>query len=246
MLLALLTDIHGNREALDACLAHAVEMGAGRYLFLGDYVGYGADPAYVVDVVSGYVRRGAVALIGNHDAAVDIPDPRMNLIAQAAIDWTREQLDQAQRAFLARLPLTHQEGERLFVHASAAAPHEWAYVTDQREASRSFRATPSRVIVCGHVHVPAIYCLARDGVIDDFTPVGGAPIALAPDRRWLAVLGAVGQPRDYNPAACYGLLDEERNELTFVRVPYDIDAAAQKILEAGLPPPLAARLRQGW
>ena len=119
MLVALLTDIHGNREALDACLEHARRIGAARFVFLGDYVGYGADPSYVVDTVSGMVEEGAVALLGNHDEAIASPSENMNALARAAIDWTRGRLDAAQGAFLRTLPLFRQEGERLFVHASA-------------------------------------------------------------------------------------------------------------------------------
>src|SRR5215204_2611138 len=112
MLVALLTDIHGNREALDACLADARRMGPARFVFLGDYVGYGADPSYVVDTVSGMVEEGAVALLGNHDEAIASPSENMNALACAAIDWTRGRLDAAQGAFLRTLPLFRQEGER--------------------------------------------------------------------------------------------------------------------------------------
>jgi diadenosine tetraphosphatase ApaH/serine/threonine PP2A family protein phosphatase len=88
--------------------------------------------------------------------------------------------------------------------------------------------------------------MAANGLLDEFTPTGGIAIPLASEHRWLAVLGAVGQPRDGNPEACYALLDDKRNELTYLRVSYDAAAAAQKIVDAGLPPRLAARLLQGW
>ena len=246
MLTALLTDIHANREALDACLAHAERMAAGRYIFLGDYVGYGADPGYVVDLVQDHVARGAIALRGNHDEAVIGSSERMNHMARAAIAWTRGELNERQRRFLADLPLAQEEGERLFVHANAAAPERWGYVTDRLEAARSLAATRCRVVVCGHVHVPAVYHMTPNGLLGEFTPLDGTPIPLLPERRWLAVLGAVGQPRDRNPAACYALLDEDKDELTYLRVAYDVMAAAAKILDAGLPPPLAARLVKGW
>jgi diadenosine tetraphosphatase ApaH/serine/threonine PP2A family protein phosphatase len=246
VLTALFADIHANREALDACLAHAERIAPDRYIFLGDYVGYGADPSYVLDLVQDYVARGAVALRGNHDEAVVGSTAGMNDLASAAIAWTRGELNEAQRCFLAELPLTKQEGEHLFVHANAAAPERWGYVTDRLEAARSLAATRCHSIFCGHLHVPGVYYMASNGALGEFTPVDGTPIPLLSDRRWLAVLGAVGQPRDRNPSACYALLEEHKGELTYVRVAYDVMTAAAKILDAGLPPPLAARLVKGW
>jgi diadenosine tetraphosphatase ApaH/serine/threonine PP2A family protein phosphatase len=246
VLIALLTDIHANREALDACLAHAERIGADRYVFLGDYVGYGADPGYAADLVQDYVARGAVALRGNHDDAVVGSSARMNDMARAAIAWTRGELNERQRGFLAGLPFTHEEGGRLFVHANAAAPQGWGYVSDRLEAARSLAATGCQSVFCGHLHVPGVYHMAPNGSVGAFTPVPDTSIALLPERRWLAVLGAVGQPRDQDPRACYALLDEDRGELSYVRVAYDVAAAARKIVDAGLPPPLAARLLKGW
>jgi diadenosine tetraphosphatase ApaH/serine/threonine PP2A family protein phosphatase len=246
VLIALVTDIHGNREALDACLAHAERARPDRYVFLGDYVGYGADPGYVVDLVQDYVSHGAIALRGNHDDAVNGSAARMNEAAREAIEWTRVRLDQRQRRWLADLPLMHEEGGCLFVHANAVAPQGWGYITNRLEAARSLMATSCRCVFCGHLHVPGVYHMTADGRIGDFVPVPGAAVTLLPQRRWLAVLGAVGQPRDHNPDACYALLDDEGNTLTYVRVRYDAAAAAEKILDAGLPPSLAARLLQGW
>jgi diadenosine tetraphosphatase ApaH/serine/threonine PP2A family protein phosphatase len=245
VLLALLTDIHANREALDACLAHAARMKPDRYIFLGDLVGYGADPGYVTDVVKAFVAHGAVALKGNHDEAVVGSTAGMNETAREAIRWTRTQVDERQRQFLAGLPLSHEEGDRLFVHASAFAPDRWGYVTDEFEAAKSFAATRCRCTFCGHLHVPAVYHVALTGWCGAFTPVPEAAIPLLPQRRWLAVLGAVGQPRDRNPDACYALLDERNDQLTYYRVPYDVESAARKVREAGLPISLSARLLAG-
>lgn len=245
MLIAFLTDIHGNREALAACLVHAARMQAERYVFLGDYVGYGADPGWVVDAVRSYVEGGAVALRGNHDEAALGPDEGMNADARIAIRWTRTMLDDGQRAFLASLPLRAEDGERLYVHANAYAPGGWGYILGPMEAERSLRRTPCRITVCGHVHAPALYHMAPGKPASQFTPVAGAAVPLLAQRRWLAVIGSVGQPRDGNPAACYALYDDERCMLTYVRVPYDVETAAQKILAAGLPMRLAARLFLG-
>ena len=157
MLIALLSDIHANREALAACLAHAEQSKAERYIFLGDYVGYGADPGWVVDCVAAHVARGATALLGNHDAAVLSPSERMNAIAEEAVAWTRTQLDAEQSAFLRDLPARVEEHDRLFVHANPWAPTGWDYVSGRETAARAFQTTSCRQIFCGHVHKPALY-----------------------------------------------------------------------------------------
>ena len=244
-MIALLADIHGNREALTACLADAERRNADRFIFLGDLVGYGADPGWVVDRVMEYASRGAVVLQGNHDAAAAGAPESMNETAAAAIMWTRAQLSATQRDFLKNVPLTAEDGDRLFVHASADEPAAWHYILDSRGARRSLEATSARQTFCGHVHVPMLYHLSLTAKLFEFVPTAGTAIPLVGSRRWLAVLGAVGQPRDRNPAACYGLLDETQNTLSYLRVPYDIATAARKIREAGLPPALADRLERG-
>jgi diadenosine tetraphosphatase ApaH/serine/threonine PP2A family protein phosphatase len=243
MLTALLADIHANREAFSACLAHAQACGAQRYVFLGDYVGYGADPGWAVDTVMAYVDAGAIAVLGNHDAAVQDPNEDLNETARIALAWTRDQLTDRQRNFLKVLPLIAEIGDRLFVHASACSPASWDYVTGPEAASRSFAATRCRVTFCGHVHVPELYHVSMTGKIGAFTPVSGTAIPLTPQRRWLAVLGSVGQPRDGIAAASYAQMDDDR--LTYVRVPYDVESAAAKVRDAGLPAVLSLRLLNG-
>jgi diadenosine tetraphosphatase ApaH/serine/threonine PP2A family protein phosphatase len=245
-MIALLADIHSNREALTACLADAARRNADRYVFLGDLVGYGADPGWVVDRVMDYAGRGAVAVLGNHDAAAAGADGSMNDTAQQAIEWTRRQLSETQRSFLEKLPLSVEDGARLYVHASANESGRWHYVLDSAGARASLEATAAQQTFCGHVHVPALYHVSLTGKLIEFTPTAATPIPLLRGRHWLAVLGAVGQPRDRNPAACYALLDETQNALTYIRVPYDIASAARKIREAGLPGSLATRIERGY
>jgi diadenosine tetraphosphatase ApaH/serine/threonine PP2A family protein phosphatase len=245
MLTAIFADIHGNREAFSACLAHARAAGAGRIVLLGDYVGYGADPEWCLNKVMDLTRDGAIAVKGNHDDAMDTPDPDMNPVAQAAIAWTRPLIDAAQREFLRGLPMQATEADRLFVHANSWAPTEWDYVRNEREAERCLNYARQRLIFVGHIHVPALYALAPGRGAQRFEPKAGSRIPLIASRRWVVVVGAVGQPRGAGPAAHYCLLDEARNEVSFERVPYDIEGAAKKIEAAGLPPVLAKRLREG-
>ena len=245
MRIALLSDIHANREAFAACLAHAEGAGVDRYVFLGDYVGYGADPGWAIDTVKAYVERGALAILGNHDAAIGVPQ-RMSTSAEIALAWTRTRLDWSQREFLARLPLRIEEDERLYVHANAWAPDQWGYIFGSAEAGRSLQATTCRLSFCGHVHVPQLYHLTPSAKVGAFAPVTGKAIPLLLQRRWLAVLGSVGQPRDGVPAAAYAIFDTQRSDLLFLRVPYDIAAAAGKIRAAGLPLILSQRLELGY
>ncbi len=245
MLIALMADLHANREAFAACLDHAERQGAQRLVFLGDVVGYGADPEWVTDTVMARVARGAVAVLGNHDQAVRRGAGGMNATAEAAIAWTRSRLSAEAADFLDALPLEAWEEDRLYVHADASDPGRWRYVLEAEDARRSLEATEAQATFCGHTHVPRLFGITAAAKLASFQPVPGVPVPLVRPRQWLAVLGAVGQPRDGNPAACYGMLDTARGELAWVRVPYDAAAAAEKIRAAGLPESLALRLRRG-
>jgi predicted phosphodiesterase len=244
VLIAFFADIHANRQAFEACLSHARDQGAERFVLLGDYVGYGGDPSWVMDSVLDLVDQGALAVRGNHDNAVNSAE-HMNVEAQMAIEWTRGELGTAQRHFLAELPFTREDEDRLYVHADASQPQNWIYVEGVTQAANSLMATKAHVTFCGHIHQPALYTMSAAAKMSAFTPVTDVAIPLMPGRRWLAVLGSVGQPRDGNPAAAYAMLDTGKNELTYCRVPYDVEQAADRIRQRGLPTWLADRLFMG-
>jgi diadenosine tetraphosphatase ApaH/serine/threonine PP2A family protein phosphatase len=246
MRIALLTDLHANLEALVACLEHARSLGADQRVYLGDLVGYGADPGPVMDIVAEGIRRGDVAVLGNHDAAVSRAiSYRMSIDAQLVVEWTRGHLTGDHLALLGSLPLFAEQGGRLYVHANAWAPEKWEYVLTGFDAGRSMRASPWGLTFCGHVHTPALYHMASDGRVSAFEPVPGVAIPVGPQRRWLGIPGSAGQPRDGNPAACYALFDDATRQLTYFRVPYDHEAAARKIAAAGLPTTFDTRLVTG-
>src|ERR1700687_543382 len=176
-------------------------------VFLGDYVGYGADPEWTVEVVMGFVDSGAMAVRGNHDSAVGTTTESMNAEAQAAIEWTRGRLSAIQRRFLAELPLTLQEDDRLYVHSEASNPARWRYVQSTFDAARSIQAAAAHVTFCGHIHQPALYSMSSAAKMTSFVPSSGVSVQLLGGRQWLAVLGSVGQPRDGDPAASFAMFD---------------------------------------
>jgi len=243
---AFFADIHANREALEACLRHAEKLQIDRYAFLGDLIGYGADPSWAIDTVMDYHSRGAIVLLGNHDEAVlSRPEMSMHDDARYVVSWTRSQLSTAQMNFLKELPLVFDKYEMFMTHANVFKPQGWEYVTNVIDAKKSFSATFDRFIFCGHLHEPVLYHQGATGKVVQFIPVAGVDIPMGITRRWLAVIGSVGQPRDINPAACYAIYDSSRNTLTYFRVPYDIATASKKIADAGLPVWLGDRLERG-
>ena len=243
---ALIADLHANREAVQAVVEHARRQDAKRWAFLGDFVGYGADPGWVVDLVRSFVAEGAIAVQGNHDqAVVHGALPGMRADARRVVDWTRARLSPEQFGFLASLPVERQDGDCLFVHANAFDPGGWAYVLGRNDAQRSLAATACRYTFCGHTHGPRLFHALPAGPVGEFVPTAGVAIPVPPHRQWLAIPGAAGQPRDGNPAACYAIFDDMAATLTFHRVPYDHDSAGAKIIAAALPQNLANRLGDG-
>ena len=245
MRLGIISDVHANQLALEACLEAGARLGVEHLVFLGDIVGYGPDPEAVTQRVMTLVASGALAIMGNHDAAIAGGSSGMNEVAAAAIAWTRPRLSESSREFLAGLAMVAALDDVLLVHSEASAPARWFYVTDASAAMRSLIATPHRVTVCGHVHVPQLYCMTATAKVVTHRPATDVMIELSPQRQWLAVAGAAGQPRDGNPAASFLTYDTQSRALTWRRAPYHHEAAAERVRAAGLPERLASRLLSG-
>ncbi|MDD2924680.1 metallophosphoesterase family protein [Rhodoferax sp.] len=249
MKLALLSDIHANFQALEACLEHAESAGARQFAFLGDLVGYGADPVAVIDKVRDLVAQGALVVKGNHDAMAVTPPVDAKHLGNSTAQWTCAQLDAQQKDFLDKLPLTLQYQAVLLVHASLDGPALWRYVSDQRAATASMDAGAAwpdvRYIFGGHVHLQTLYYGGMGASLMKFEPTPGIAVPVPRHRRWLATIGSVGQPRDGNPQAMYAMFDTDKLQLTFHRVDYDYQAAATAIRRAGLPVFFADRLERG-
>lgn len=249
MKIALLSDIHANLRALDACMDHAAAQGAQRFAVLGDLVGYGAQPAQVVRRLRELARGGAIVLRGNHDALAVAPHDQAGTMDAGGAAWTRSQLAPADLDFLAGLPLTATDGAMFLVHASADAPQRWLYVDSGHRAEASLHAacadTRVRYVFGGHVHQQTLYFRGASQRLLRFAPTPGAAIPVPPHRRWIATVGSVGQPRDGDTDAMYAIFDAVRAELTFHRVAYDHLAAAADVRAAGLPEVFAKRLERG-
>ena len=238
-----ISDIHANLEALDAVLAAAGPHD--HALVLGDLVGYGADPNAVIDRVR--ALPAATLIRGNHDkvgAGLENTDG-FNYLARHAITWTTNTLTPERRQWLAALPQGPTIIDDLVEICHGAPFDEDVYIFDDLDAMRALRVARRPLCLFGHTHVVAGYNVTNK--TDIVAPVHGTSIRIPPNggSRFLVNCGAVGQPRDGDPRAAYGLLDSSARTLTLERVEYDVSAAQAKIVAAGLPDVLAQRLAVG-
>lgn len=245
MRVAVLSDIHSNRQALEAVLAAVEEAGVEQTWCLGDMVGYGADP----DACTALVReRCSTCLVGNHDLAVlgALDISTFSEAAAAAVEWTRENVGEETLEFLRSLePAGSQAGIGLF-HASPRDP-VWEYVLSTDQAEDGFAAQEERVGLIGHSHIALFFARAtgrHGGYAQGAQAEGGTQLEIG-EGEWLLNPGSVGQPRDGDPHAAWLELDTERWVARYHRVPYDIEGAAAAIRAAGLPEVLAERLEVG-
>jgi len=239
---AVLSDVHGNLEAFQAVIVDLREEKAERVAFLGDVVGYGADPNDCLALLEGLTDW---VVAGNHDyGAVGLTDiDAFNPSARSALLWTRDQLSPENRRYLRGLLLKRRMGEITFVHASPNQPEEWNYVFSFPEAEEAFQSLTGSLAFMGHSHRPFIMAKEKDAEVRAIPHLQEA--VLMPGIRYLINVGSVGQPRDGHPQAAYGLYDEAEKKYRLKRVGYDVAAAQKKIIKAGLPRFLAQRLSRG-
>jgi diadenosine tetraphosphatase ApaH/serine/threonine PP2A family protein phosphatase len=235
-MLAIISDVHGNLEALQAVLDDAGRHGARAIYCLGDVVGYGPNPRECIDAV----MRCEMVLLGNHDQGALFDPVGFSPVAEAAIFWTRSQLEtspenrQAREKrweFLAERPRRYQEAQHLFVHGSARNPlNEYVFPEDvhnQRKMERIF-ALVERYCFQGHTHVPGVFVeQAPDDLYQFHGPEELSHAYRLDGRKTLCNVGSVGQPRDGDPRACYVLLDGDT--IRFRRVEYDLESTIKKI-----------------
>jgi diadenosine tetraphosphatase ApaH/serine/threonine PP2A family protein phosphatase len=240
MRVAVISDVHGNRHALDAVLAEIAAEPVDAVWCLGDTVGYGPQPNECCRLVQ---EHADLCLVGNHDlvalGALTVSD--FNEEAAAAAVWTSEALTDESRTFLRSLePQATADGVELF-HASARDP-VWEYVLSEEAARATFDLTTAPLVLVGHSHVALALTVNGLEVTGGIAP-GGTSVDLA--GRWLVNPGSVGQPRDGDPRAAWLFADLERASAAFRRVSYPVERTQAEMVEAGLPPLLAARLAVG-
>lgn len=248
MRIAILTDIHGNLPALEAVLESIGESGADERWCLGDLVGYGADPNDCTRLVS---ESCDLSLAGNHDLAVlgALDTSTFSDAAAAAVEWTRQTARRETMDFLRGLNPDDTSREVGLYHASPRDPI-WEYVLAVDQARECMAVQSARVSFIGHSHVALYFHQAEQNGGSGAAETTGLPASdgqeldLA-ESRWLINPGSVGQPRDHDPRAAWLELDTDIWRATYHRLEYDIDRAAQAILEAGLPRQLAERLYVG-
>lgn len=237
---AILSDIHGNLEALTAVLEKTGKLGVDGHLCLGDLVGYGADPNAVAEIVRDTCQ---LTIRGNHDHAAVDPreEAHFNTWAVQAIRWTRDELTEENLAFLEGLEYSGHLDDALFVHASPGEPERWRYILSPQAAAAEFDAFEESFCFIGHSHVPMLVLRTEIGTSE----LLDQEVALPAGARVLMNVGSVGQPRSGNPEACFAVLDLEDRSARLVSVPYDVQAARKKIIGAGLPRFLGDRLLLG-
>ena len=241
----IISDIHGNLEALQAVIERIGHVDA--YICPGDIVGYGADPNGCCDILREF---SPITVMGNHDAAAlgNMDLSWFNPLAKAAAEWTGATLSDDSRRFLLSLPLTEDLGDLVIAHGSLHEPQRFYYIEDPWMARPSFDALPrgAQVAFVGHTHITEYYVRQRGVMgVDQLSLISGGTVELRDGFSYLVNCGSVGQPRDGNPEASCGMFDAEKRTVEVFRVSYEIAAAQRKIVQVGLPRQLADRLAFG-
>jgi diadenosine tetraphosphatase ApaH/serine/threonine PP2A family protein phosphatase len=239
---AVISDIHGNIEALQAVIADIAHRSVDRIVCLGDIVGYYPDPESCIDLVR---AESDLCIAGNHDfAAIGLIDTaNFTYFAFAAMEWTKSALSSGAKKFLASLPLTAEKNGIFFAHASPASPEQWGYIFPDSEGAifEAFTAIASPLNFIGHTHWPSIMIQSGDRI--SLHPEHA--IRLRPESCYLINAGSVGQPRDFDSRSCYALYDTESQTVSIIRVTYDFTITQRKIRDNHLPIFLAERLEKG-
>jgi predicted phosphodiesterase len=241
----ILSDIHANREAFSAVLAHVRRKRWDRVVFLGDLVGYGANPNQTIEMLRRL--KPLVAIRGNHDKVCSgIEDGEMfNRVALQAALWTRSRLSNQNMRWLRDLPEGPVVVDGAFAISHGTPIDEDAYIFGEIEALNVFRQTTFPLCFFGHSHFPVVFGLSPDAIHTVLTQSTAFRFRLQEGMRYLVNPGSIGQPRDGNPLASFAIYDSGARTVTIYRVPYRLERAQAKILDAGLPRPLADRLALG-
>jgi diadenosine tetraphosphatase ApaH/serine/threonine PP2A family protein phosphatase len=237
---AIFSDVHSNLEALKSVLEVFQESKIDRYLFVGDIVGYGANPKECIATLR---RLDAVCVAGNHDwAVVNKTSPEyFNKDATEAISWTQKNITETERTFLLDLKLVKEEEKYCLVHGTLSHPEEFDYMFDASRAMKTFYLLNQKICFVGHSHCPGVFIEEEERVSYQEPDI----LKIEEGRRYIVNDGSVGQPRNGDCRACFCIYDDLASTIEFKRIEYDIEGAKKKIIEAGLPRILAERLSVG-
>lgn len=236
---ALVSDIHGNLEAFTEVLKKIKEEECEKIVCLGDIVGYGANPRECIALVR---ENNMATIAGNHDFAC-IGKTNINYFnsyAKEATLWTRKITTDEDKKFLNNLPLVDYHENFTVVHGTLYSPELFDYIQTTYDAYLSLQLLESQICFLGHSHVPITF-FQGDLISYTLNPV----VKIEEGVKALINIGSVGQPRDDNPRASFATYDTDKMEVEIHRVEYDVEKTMAKILKAGLPPPLAERLKYG-
>lgn len=241
----ILSDIHSNKEAFGAVLSFVRRKPWDKAIFLGDLVGYGANPNQAIDMLRSL--KPFVGIRGNHDKVCSgLEDGELfNRIALEAAMWTRKKLTRGNHAWLRSLPQGPALVDDTFAISHGTPIDEDAYIFGEIEALNVFRNTDFPICFFGHSHFPVIFALSPDAITTILTVAPSFKFKLREGVRYLINPGSIGQPRDGNPLASFAMYDSETRVVSIHRIPYRVSQTQQKILKAGLPRPLADRLAIG-
>ncbi len=241
MKFGIISDIHGNLEALEVVLEEIKKEDCNEIIFLGDIVGYGANPNECIELLR---KERVVGVAGNHDYAVlnKTSIDNFNPYAKSAILWTQEVLTKESLWYLDAFFLVNRSYPFHIVHSSPDDPSDWFYLFTVEDIIPQFNFFSFPVCLVGHTHIPLIVARRNDGKIEI---IKENKIELNPNWQYIINVGSVGQPRDGNPKACFAIHDTKTNIFEIRRIEYNIKKAADKIIKAGLPPILAERLFEG-
>jgi predicted phosphodiesterase len=239
MKFAIIADIHANLDAFQVVLEDIKQQACTHHVCLGDVVGYNARPRECLEIVR---RMNMPCVKGNHDEYCSTENELegFNPHAATAVEWTRNQLNDEERAWLRDLRYHRLFQGFTMVHATLDMPDRWGYVFDKLAAAASFTYQNTPLCFFGHTHVPVAFMrdtMVRGGTYSKFK--------IEPGKKYFINVGAVGQPRDNDPRAAYVIYDAKEGTIELRRLEYDIPAAQAKIREAGLPERLAERLAYG-
>ncbi len=241
----ILSDIHGNLEALESVLSQVESKKIDKYVILGDLVGYGANPNEVVNLVK---KMNPVVIIrGNHDRVVSESSHAydFNYAARDAILWTQTELSSKNQKYVANLPQGPIEVDGIFDIVHGAPWDEDYYILQWRQAYAALQQSDKDLVFFGHTHVPVIWTLKDTTIGGEAISDGDYEYSLEKGKRYLINPGSVGQPRDHNPQASLVILDTSDMKVQFFRIDYNIEGAQAKIRRAGLDRFLADRLAAG-